>query len=238
MGLDFFDFCREQVTSITIKNKIKTMSDDKRDELNKVINFAVSYWFSEIFHEYKIIRNKAIQENKTFDEDINQFVLQLSHFRKELGIKILLNLLSSDEEVVVDQTYGILVEVSKKNKIDSKYFPKPRLNMRINQQQVLIKDGYEITPNHLVAYDVKNKFKQPSDFLSEVIENNFDDKKTISADGEILLMINMIFETLDAGFYVFPYYFDEKSVSTIDFVSIVESYFMEKKHRTRILSKF
>lgn len=234
MNLNLLKFIKEQLETSLVNKKLSTISDNEKEKINKIINFALSWWLIDVYSEYK--------KNNCKDKNIDSFysfiksqpltendILQLENFKYVFGISTLKRLLLSDGNIELHCGYepdGLLGKIVDKSKCKflELYLPN-KSTMYINKQEVWLRDGYGC--KKCLVFDA-NKEKQDYQVDYEEIESLSPKEK----EDRLLELIDRACEKWTNNEAVIPYNF---TPSDYDFISY---YIDSTKKDTKTIKKY
>lgn len=216
MNLNILKYASNQIRTKTFNKKIVNLTENEKDNLNKIANFAISWWLKDIKENhnnnikdnnidffYSIIRSTPISE-----ENIEKLEL----FKYNFGIEIIKKLLE-DETLELNCGYdpnGILAHIIKENDCDFlDIFLPHKSSMTITKEEIYIKEGYK--GKKCLAFDIYNGYE-----LGCNIESNYDDNNNNKNTEAILKKIDEVIEKINNGELILPTDFVP---SNIDFIN-------------------
>lgn len=154
---------------------LSTITSEEKENLNKILNFAVTWWLKDIDISYVNLNTKdsniyfvdfMLKSRVLFEEQIER----LESFKINLGITLLKTLLISSKDIELhcgNSPYGILDSILIQSNCSflKMYLPK-RTHMTINRAQIWICEEY--AAKNYVAFDINN----PQDFEKLIIEKS------------------------------------------------------------------
>ena len=172
MEINFLKFVKEQVEKYALSQKILNISISDRENLNKIINFALSWWLKNIgdINDGVVNFNYDSVNDRQFSKDK---ILKLNNFIYTLGFNILKQLLVYDKKVVLkcnNISQGLLKEVTEK--CDCQFL---EITFPIKSVMTITNNKIWIDSNHgnKIAFDIYKNY-------------DFDNLSLMSSDEYIL----------------------------------------------------
>lgn len=168
MGNGLFKRIKEERELREYKRNIEKLSKEEQDDLNKVLNFAVTWWLKDVNKtDSRNVKDELIDSiiGSSRDEDLTEEQLtKVENFKEELAFAVIKELLKDPErEVVLHCGYypdGILGECINKTDCEFLNLRVPmKSSMMITREQIHIKEGY--SEKVRLAYDVKRSDEFP-----------------------------------------------------------------------------
>ncbi len=169
MNIEILKNFKECLELSSLKKKIAKLSNEDKKKINKILNFAISWWLRDVDKSDETKHQKALSMNDA---------AKLEKFKQELGISILKALLKSPlatVELYCDNT-GILekcIQESNCSFINSRIPFKSR--MKIDQRKIFIKE--ESDEKYKLAFDVNKVYhfgKNPDISTNQLIAKEKD----------------------------------------------------------------
>ena len=178
METDLLKKMKEEIELITLKRKIANLSDEEKNKINKMLNFATNWWIKGV----NLSKEKYNAKDTTIDKMYNYIhqgyvsdnqLAKIDDFKSELGFSILKEYLKKPNVSIElhcgyspDGLLGECIENSQCQFLNTHFPIKSR--MIIKKEQIYVKEGYGVKLK--LAFDVNNS----KDFPTECDFFNYD----------------------------------------------------------------
>ena len=223
----------ELLKRIKEKTELRSyLSEEEQNNLNKVVNFAITWWLKDI----KPTRTSSNAKDDAIDGmyDVSRLaplseeqLQKVEGFKQALAFSIIKNLLKKPNGMIeLHSGYspdGIIGESIVKSNC---YFLNLRLpiksKMVISKEQVFIKEGYE--GELKLAYDVKKTYEFPYPGLKSVPTLSKEDYDRLPEKEKEARALKLIEELLFGKEYILPVGFNPSSYNFFDNTDAKPSY--------------
>lgn len=204
MNIQLFQLIREKLELNLLKKKIANITGEEKENINKIINFAITWWLKDV----ATVGSNANSKDASIDMMYGlvsplseEQLASLEDFKYVMGKTILKKLLLSEESIELHCDYtpdGLLAQILCESNCQFLVLYLPtKSRMDINKEQIYIKEGYEAET--ALAFDVHQTY----DFGNSDVQISDDQKASLSQD-EIIQRIDEMIMKIESGEFILP----------------------------------
>lgn len=204
MSIQLFQLIREKLELNLLKKKIANITGEEKENINKIINFAITWWLKDV----TTIGSNGNSKDASIDMMYGlvaplseEQLARLEDFKHVMGMTILKKILISEEPIELHCGYtpdGILAQILYESNcqfLDLRLPTKSRMD--ISKEQIYIKEGYGAKT--ALAFDVHQIY----DFGNSDVQTA-DDQKAPLSEEEIIQHIDEMIMKIESGEFILP----------------------------------
>lgn len=204
MSIQLFQLIREKVELNLLKKKITNITEEEKENINKIINFSITWWIQDVTTVGSNSNSKDASIDMMYgliDPLSEEQLASLENFKHVMGITILKKLLISEEPIELHCGYtpdGILAQILYESNCEFLNLHLPtKSRMDISKEQIYIKEGYG--EKTALAFDVHQTY----DFGNSDIQTA-DDQKAPLSEEEMSQYIDEMIMKIWSGEFILP----------------------------------
>lgn len=163
MNIQLFQLIRERLELNLLKKKITNITEEEKENINKIINFAITWWLKDV----ATVGSNGNSKDTSIDMMYGlvsplseEQLASLENFKHVMGMTILKKLLVSKEPIKLHCGYtpdGILAQILQESNCQFLDLRLPtKSHMSIDKDQIWISEGYGSKTQ--LAFDVHQKY--------------------------------------------------------------------------------
>ncbi len=206
---------KEEIELRTLRNRILKLSSEEKNNINKIINFAITWWLKDIKNDKSNDNAKDTSIDRIVDVIIqkpltNEELAKLENFKSELGFAILKEMIKNPQETIVlhcgYSPDGILGECINRSQCEFLNIRIPlKSKMTITRDKVYVKEGYEEKTK--LAFDINKEYDFPVSVITCVPSLTDEEYNKLSEEeksNRASAIIDELIEKINGNDYLLP----------------------------------
>ncbi len=204
MNIQLFQLVRERLELNLLKKKIANITEEEKESINKIINFALTWWLKDV----ATVGSNGNSKDACIDMMYGlvsplseEQLASLENFKHVMGMTILKKLLVLEEPIKLHCGYtpdGILAQILQESNCQFLNLHLPtKSHMSIDKEQIWISEGYGAKT--ALAFDVHQIY----DFGNSDVQIADSQKSPLSEEEIIQYIDEMIMKT-ESGEFILP----------------------------------